>query len=105
MPDQRYMTVDGLHVTLTEQRWLTHIMPRHPEVTAADVGHALTMPVRIYDHRISPMRRVYQGAPRQTGFFHGHMPLVVVAITGPITGTVVTTFLTTLPYRGVPRWP
>ena len=105
MPDQHYVTSDGLQVTLTEQRWLTHIVPRHPEVTEADVAQALRAPVGIYDHRTHPTRRVYQGAPRSTGFFRGQIPLVIVAITGATTGTVLTAFLTPRPYRGVSRWP
>ena len=51
------------------------------------------------------MQRVYQGRPRLTGFFRGLFPLVVVAIPGKDTGTVVTAYFTTLPYRGVQRWP
>jgi hypothetical protein len=105
MPDVVYQPVDGLRVTLTEQRWLMHILPRHPEVTEADVAQALTAAVCVYQHRMEPLRRVYQGDPRPTGFFRGHFPLVVVAITGEDTGTVVTAYLTTLPYRGVQRWP
>jgi hypothetical protein len=38
MPDVVYQTVDGLRVTLTERRWLMHILPRHAEVTEADVA-------------------------------------------------------------------
>jgi hypothetical protein len=51
------------------------------------------------------MQRVYQGRPRLTGFFRGLFPLGVVVITGKDTGIVVTAYLTTLPYRGVQRWP
>jgi hypothetical protein len=105
MPDVVYQTVDGLRVTLTEQRWLMHILPRHPEVTEADVAQALTAAASVCQHRMEPLRRVYQGAPRPTGFFRGHFPLVVVETTGEDTGTVVTAYLTTLPYRGVQRWP
>jgi hypothetical protein len=105
MPDVVYQTVDGLRVTLREQRWLVHILPRHGEVTEADVAQALTASVCVYQHGTDPMQRVYQGRPRLTGFFRGLFPLVVVAITGKDTGTVVTAYLTTLPYRGVQRWP
>jgi hypothetical protein len=105
MPDVVYQTIDGLQVTLTERRWLTHILPRHGEVTEADVAQALTAAVCVYQHRTDPMQRVYQGRPRLAGFFRGLFPLVVVVITGKDTGAVVTAYLTTLPYRGVQRWP
>jgi hypothetical protein len=48
MPDVVYQTVDGLQVTLTERRWLMHILPRHGEVTEEDVAHALTAAVCVY---------------------------------------------------------
>ena|SRR3990172_1453952 len=105
MPDHIYTTVDGLRVTLTERQWLTHILPRHGEVTQVDIAHALTASVGIYQHRTDPMRRVYQGSPRPTGFFRGLVPLVVVALTGTDSGTVVTAYLSPRPYRGVQRWP
>jgi len=105
MPDVVYQTVDGLHVTLTERRWVTHILLRHEEVTEADMAQALTASACVYQHRTEPLRRVYQGSPRPTGFFRGYFPLVIVEITGEDTGTVVTAYLTTLPYRGVQRWP
>jgi hypothetical protein len=74
LPDAVYQTVDGLRVTLTERRWLTHILPRHAEVTEADVAQALTAAVCVYQHRADVMQRVYQGPPRLTGFFRGLFP-------------------------------
>lgn len=105
MPDVVYQTVDGLHVTLAERRWVMHILRRHAEVTEADVAQALTAAVCVYQHRMEPLQRVYQGIPRLTGFFRCLFPLVVVAVTGKDTGTVVTAYLSTLPYQGVQRWP
>ena len=105
MPDVVYQAVDGLQVTLTERRWLIHILPRHGEITEADVAQALTAAACVYQHRTDPMQRIYQGHPRPTGFFRGLFPLVVVAVSGEDTGTVVTAYLTSLPYRGVQRCP
>jgi len=105
MPDVVYQTVDGQRVTLTERRWVMHILPRHAEVTDVDVAQALTAAMRIYQHRTEPTRRLYQGPPRATGFFRGLIPTVVVEVTGPDTGTVVTAYLSSIAYRGVQRWP
>ena len=105
MPDVVYHTVDGLRVTLESWNWECHIQPRHPEVTEQDIADVLTAPQRICDHRTIPAQRVYQGAPRIRGFFHGSFPVVVVEVTNAQTGRVVTAYLTTLACLGQQRWP
>jgi hypothetical protein len=69
-----------------------HILPRHPEVTGADVAQALLAAVCIYQYRTDAMQRIYQRSLRLTGFFRSYFPLVIVAITGEDTGTVVTAY-------------
>jgi hypothetical protein len=94
MPDLVYQTADGLQVTLDEQTWTHHIQPRHPEVTDQNIAQTLTRPVRICAHTSIPMRRIYQGSARTSGFFKESFPLVVVSAIGERTGRV---------YYGLPR--
>ncbi len=105
MPDRVYQTADGVQVTLEAWNWTGHILRRHPALTAQDVAQALTVPERICDHQTEPTQRVYQGAPRTTGFFRGSFPIVVVELMDERMGRVVTAYLTTLSYRGRERWP
>jgi hypothetical protein len=60
MPDVVYRTVDGLHVTLAERRWVMHILQRHAEVTGADVAQALTAAVCVYQHRMEPLQELFR---------------------------------------------
>lgn len=105
MPDRVYQTADGLHVTLEAWNWTGHILQRHPAITEQDIAQAPTAPERICDHKTEPTQRVYQGAPRTTGFFRGSFPMVVVELMDERRGRVVTAYLTTLSYIGRQRWP
>jgi hypothetical protein len=105
MPDRVYRTSDGLQVILEEETWLHHIQDKHMEVTEAEIGEALQHPARICAHTSYPDRRIYEGRPRASGFFHGSFVVVVVAITGTMIGHVITAHLATLRYRGQQLWP
>jgi hypothetical protein len=100
-----YATPDGLQVTLDPDTWTRHIQARRPDVTESELAVALRQSVRIYADTSFPNRRVYQGPPRNTGFFRNSFLLVVIALTGEHTGRVVTAFLTEQAYRGRPLWP
>jgi hypothetical protein len=100
-----YETPDGIQVTLDRGRWARHIHGRRPHITETELAMALQQPVRIYADKTIADRRVYQGAPRTTGFFRNSFLLVVVALTGERTGWVVTAFLTEQTYQGYQLWP
>jgi hypothetical protein len=105
MSDRVYQTADGVKVTLEACNWTGHILRRHPAITEQDVAQALTIPERICDHKAEPTQRVYQGAPRTTGFFWGSFPIAVVEMMNRRRGRVVTAYPATLSYQGRQRWP
>jgi hypothetical protein len=105
MSDRLYNTSDGLQVILEEETWLDKLQVKHAEVTEAEIGEVLEHPARICAHTSYPDRRIYEGRPRAGGFFRGSFPLVVIAITGTVTGRVITAHLVPRPYRGRQLWP
>jgi hypothetical protein len=100
-----YTTLDGIQVTLHADTWTKHIQARRPDITEPELARALVQPVQIYADTSYADRRVYQGAPRTSGFFRNSFLLVVVALTGEHTGRVVTAFLTEQSYQGRQLWP
>jgi hypothetical protein len=105
MTSDIYITPDGIHVTLEWDTWARHIQARRPDIRKTDLGMALCQPARIYADTSYPDRRVYQGAPRTSGFFRNSFLLVVITLTGEQTGRVVTAFLTQQAYQGRQLWP
>ena len=100
-----YITPDGIEVTLHVDTWRIHIHARRPHITKSELSQALLQPVKIYADTSHPGRRIYQGSPRATGFFRNSFILVIIALTGEHTGSVVTAILTEQVYKGQELWP
>jgi hypothetical protein len=104
MQDVVYVAADGLQVILYARTW-DHIQQRHPEVTLADIEHALISPIRICDHRQYPEQQVYEGVLRTTRYGGSIFPVVIVERLSSTAGVVVTARVSRRSYRGVQRWP
>ena len=105
MPDLVLTTSDGVTVTLSEAVYRDKILPKHPEISVADIEAALARPMYIYDHLTEADSRVYDGAVRTRGFYAQNFTRVIVDLQDPQHGCVITAYLEIRPYRGTQRWP
>jgi len=105
MPDLVLTTSDGVTVTLSEAVYRDKILPKHPEISVADIEAALARPMYIHDHLTEADSRVYDGAVRTRGFYAQNFTRVIVDLQDPQHGRVITAYLEIRPYRGTQRWP